>query len=70
MGTFPTDAKVVLLGKDGGKYCRVVDGQGLYVEVGCSSLETLGWLKAVRPPFTWWRRLCYCRLFASEIDWD
>jgi hypothetical protein len=40
-GEFPAGTKVVLLRHDGGAYCRVVDGRGLYVEVGCDSLKKL-----------------------------
>ncbi len=40
-GKFTAGTKVVLMVHDGGKYCRVVDGQGLYVEVEYSSLEKL-----------------------------
>jgi len=40
-GTLPVGAKVVLLGSDGGTRCRVVDGQGLYVETECQGLRRL-----------------------------
>jgi hypothetical protein len=40
-GEFPANTKVVLLRYDGGRYCRVADGQGLYVELEYDSLEIL-----------------------------
>lgn len=40
-GEFPADERVVLLAHDGGSYCRVVNGQGLYVEVEYDSLKKL-----------------------------
>ena len=40
-GEFPAGTKVVLLVYDGGNYCRVADGQGLYVEIEYSRLRTL-----------------------------
>ncbi len=40
-GKFVAGTKVVLLVYNGGKYCRVVDGQGLYVEVEYDSLNRL-----------------------------
>jgi len=40
-GELPADAKVVLLRHDGGSYCRVVDEQGLYVEIQFDSLKKL-----------------------------
>lgn len=40
-GELPAGAKVVLLVHDGGPYCRVADGRGLYVEVGYDSLKAL-----------------------------
>jgi hypothetical protein len=40
-GELPADTKVVLLVHDGGRYCRVVDGRGLYVETEYESLEPL-----------------------------
>ena len=40
-GEFPVDTKVVLLMYDGGRYCRVVDGQGIYVELEYDSLKIL-----------------------------
>ncbi len=40
-GEFPAGTKVVLLVYDGGTTCRVVDGQGLYVEIEHDSLEKL-----------------------------
>jgi hypothetical protein len=39
-GEFPAGTKVVLLVHDR-PFCRVVDGQGLYVQVGCDSLKKL-----------------------------
>lgn len=38
-GELPAGTKVVLLVHDGGAYCRVVNGRGLYVEVACDSLR-------------------------------
>ncbi len=40
-GELPSGAQVALLVYNGGKYCRVVDGQGLYVEIEYDSLEKL-----------------------------
>jgi hypothetical protein len=40
-GKFPEGTRVVLLVYDGGTYCRVADGQGLYVEVQYDSLSKL-----------------------------
>lgn len=40
-GELPAATLVVLLVYDGGATCRVVDGQGLYVEVEYDSLEKL-----------------------------
>ena len=40
-GELPAATQVVLLVYDGGATCRVVDGQGLYVEVEYSSLKKL-----------------------------
>jgi hypothetical protein len=40
-GQFPAGTKVVLLVYDGGTYCRVADGQGLYVEIEYGSLKKL-----------------------------
>jgi hypothetical protein len=40
-GRFPARTKVVLLRYEGGNYCHVVDGQGLYVEVEYDSLRKL-----------------------------
>jgi hypothetical protein len=40
-GEFPVDTKVVLLRYNGGRYCRVVDGRGIYVELEYDSLKTL-----------------------------
>jgi hypothetical protein len=40
-GHFSAGTKVVLLVYEGGNYCRVVDGQGLYVEIPHGSLEKL-----------------------------
>jgi hypothetical protein len=40
-GQFAPGTKVVLLVCEGDDYCRVVDGQGLYVEVECDSLKKL-----------------------------
>jgi hypothetical protein len=38
-GHLPAGTKVVLLVDDGGERCRVVDGQGLYVEVERAGLK-------------------------------
>ena len=40
-GEFPAGTKVVLLVYDGGSYCRVADGQGLYVEIEYDGLKKL-----------------------------
>ena len=40
-GEFSAGAKVVLLLYDGGVYCRVADGRGLYVETEYDSLRKL-----------------------------
>ena len=40
-GELPAGAKVVLLFHDGGSYCRVADGRGLYVEIEYDSLKAL-----------------------------
>jgi hypothetical protein len=40
-GQFLAGTKVVLLVYDGGTYCRVADGQGLYVEIEFDSLKKL-----------------------------
>jgi hypothetical protein len=40
-GELPENTKVVLLRYDGGSYCRVVDEQGLYVEIKFDSLKKL-----------------------------
>ena len=40
-GEFSADTKVVLLHYDGGVYCRVADGRGLYVETEYDSLRKL-----------------------------
>jgi hypothetical protein len=40
-GEFPSGTKVVLLVYDNGNYCRVADGQGLYVEIEYDSLKKL-----------------------------
>jgi hypothetical protein len=38
-GQFKEGTKVVLLVYNGGSYCRVADGQGLYVEVAYNGLK-------------------------------
>ena len=40
-GILPAGTKVVLMAWDRGARCRVIDGQGLYVEVEYSSLRKL-----------------------------
>jgi hypothetical protein len=40
-GQFAAGTKVVLLVYDGGSYCRVAEGQGLYVEVEYDALKRL-----------------------------
>ncbi len=40
-GEFRAGTRVVLFRHDGGPHCRVVDGQGLYVEVEYDGLKTL-----------------------------
>lgn len=41
-GYFAKGTKVVLLARRAGKYCRVADRRGLYVEVACDALRKLG----------------------------
>jgi hypothetical protein len=41
-GELPPGTKVVLLRYDGGRYCCVVDGRGLYVQVEHSGIEKMG----------------------------
>ena len=40
-GEFADGTRVVLMVYDGGAYCRVVDGQGLYVETAVGGLRRL-----------------------------
>lgn len=40
-GELSAKTKVVLFRHDGGSYCRVIDGQGLYVEIEFKSLKKL-----------------------------
>ena len=40
-GQLPAGTRVTLLVYNGGSYCRVVDGQGLYVEIEYNSLRKL-----------------------------
>ena len=40
-GEFAAGTKVVLMEYDGGRHCRVVDGQGLYVATAYESLRRL-----------------------------
>jgi hypothetical protein len=40
-GHFAAGTKVALLVYDGGDFCRVVDGQGLYVEIAYDDLKKL-----------------------------
>ena len=40
-GELPANTKVVLFRHEGGSYCRVVDEQGLYVEIEFDSLKKL-----------------------------
>ena len=40
-GVLPANTKVKLLVDDGGAYCWVVDGRGLYVEIECNALRKL-----------------------------
>jgi hypothetical protein len=40
-GQFPIGTKVVLLLYEGGKYCRVADYQGLYVDIEFDSLKRI-----------------------------
>jgi hypothetical protein len=40
-GEFAEGTKVALLWYDGGEYCRVADGQGLYVEIAHAGLKKL-----------------------------
>lgn len=38
-GEFPAGHRVVLLFHDGGPFCRVADGRGLYVGLRCDALK-------------------------------
>jgi hypothetical protein len=40
-GTFPSGTKVVLMVYDGGSYCRVADGKGVYAVTAYYSLKQL-----------------------------
>ena len=40
-GALPAGAKVVLMVHDGGPTCRVIDGQGRYIEVDYDNLKKL-----------------------------
>ncbi len=40
-GEFPAGTKVVLLVHDGGRYCRIANGEGLYVVLEHDSLKQL-----------------------------
>jgi len=40
-GELPAGTRVVLMGRDEGRYCRVVDGRGLYVETESEGLKKL-----------------------------
>lgn len=40
-GQFAAGARVVLMGYDGGAYCRVVDSRGLYVATAFAGLRRL-----------------------------
>ena len=40
-GEFPAGTRVVLLVYDGGSYCRVADGRGLYVSVEYDALKRI-----------------------------
>lgn len=40
-GELPKKTKVVLFRYEGGNYCRVIDGQGLYVEIEFNSLQKI-----------------------------
>jgi len=40
-GEFPAGTRVVLMVHDGGAFCRVADGQGLYVETAYGGLQQL-----------------------------
>lgn len=40
-GEFPKGTKVVLIRHDGGNYCYVADGRGIYAEIQFDSLKKL-----------------------------
>jgi hypothetical protein len=40
-GEFAAGTRVVIIVHYGGAYCRLVDGQGLYVETACAGLRRL-----------------------------
>jgi hypothetical protein len=40
-GELPRGTRVVLMERRQGRYCRVVDERGLYVEIDCDSLVAL-----------------------------
>ena len=40
-GVLAAGSRVVLMVYDGGRFCRVVDGRGLYVEIEHKSLKSL-----------------------------
>ena len=40
-GEFAPGTRVVLMAYDGGRYCRVADGQGLYVETEYENLQPI-----------------------------
>ncbi|HEX5707459.1 MAG TPA: hypothetical protein VFX96_09195 [Pyrinomonadaceae bacterium] len=40
-GHFAAGTKVLLLVSEGGDFCRVADGRGVYAEVRCDSLKKL-----------------------------
>ncbi len=48
-GQFAAGTKVVLLVHDGGQFCRVVDGQGLYVEIAHDRLRPLAEITGEAP---------------------
>lgn len=41
-GYFPKGSEVVLMVYDGGRLCRVIDGDGLYVLTAYAGLESIG----------------------------
>lgn len=40
-GSFPAKTKLLLIRHDGGRYCRVADGRGIYAEIEFAALRKL-----------------------------